>query len=303
MIEIPSNIRGGFSTNHILAPYTSWRIGGAAQYFYYPVDLEDLISFLKQWDKMPIIFLGAGSNVLVRDGGINGLVIYLRDHLNSINQINNECLRVEAGVLLNKLVQKCADLSMIEAMFLAGIPGTVGGALIMNAGAHGDSIWNYVKSVETIDKHGNINAYDKEEFAIDYRHITPPFKEEWFVSCDLRFPITNPVKTREKMTEYLEKRRLTQPLDEPSCGSVFRNPKNDFAARLIELSGLKGTAIGDAQVSEKHANFIVNKGHATAFEVESLMQLIQERIFLQHGIKLIPEVRVLGENPQHNFIS
>lgn len=292
---VPANARGIFYFDHSLASYTSWRIGGAAQYFYQPADLEDLAVFLQNWQGKSVIFLGAGSNVLIRDGGINGLVIHLRDRLNILEQVEEDVLRVEAGVLLAKLVQKCADLGMINAMFLAGIPGALGGALAMNAGAYGDSVWEHVGAVETIDKHGKIHIRKRDEFKIGYRQVIGLKKNEWFVAGHLKFPLLDKEEAKEKMLAYITKRRATQPLDEPNCGSVFRNPKNDFAARLIEVSGLKGARIGDAEVSEKHANFIVNKGHAKAFEVEALIDLIKERVLLLHGIDLVPEVRILGQ--------
>jgi len=292
---VPANACGIFHFDHPLSSYTSWRIGGAAQYFYQPADLEDLANFLQNWQGKPVTFLGAGSNVLILDGGIDGLVIHLRDRLNVLERVEENALRVEAGVLLAKLVQKCADLGMVNAMFLAGIPGTLGGALAMNAGAYGDSIWEYVDAVETIDKHGKIHIRKREEFKIGYRQVIGLKKNEWFVAAHLKFPLFDKSEAKEKMLTYLAKRRANQPLDEPNCGSVFRNPKNDFAARLIEVSGLKGARIGDAEVSEKHANFIVNKGHAKAFEVEALIDLIKERVFILQGVDLVPEVRILGK--------
>ena len=287
-------IRGLLQKNHILAPYTSWQVGGSADYFYQPKDIEDLAVFLQGWQDETLL-LGAGSNVLIRDGGVRGGVLYLKGTLNNFEQVANSIVRVGAGLSLGNLVQATLDLGMTGQAFLAGIPATVGGALAMNAGAHGDSIWNHVVLVETINRQGEIAIRTPNEFEVSYRHVVGLRPYEWFVAAQLQFPFGDRQETQQKIQELMLKRRLAQPLDEPNCGSVFRNPLNDYAARLIEASHLKGHQIGAAQVSEKHANFIVNKGGAKASDIEALISLIMDKVYDKHQVELIPEVRILGE--------
>lgn len=295
MKQSPYNLCGKLQKNHPLAEYTSWKIGGSAEYFYEPADLNDLRLFLQSWQGRPIVMLGAATNVLIRDAGIKGLVVYLHNHLHKVDELNVFTLRVEAGVGLASLVQKCVHLGMIDASFMAGIPGTVGGALAMNAGAYGDCIWNHVVAVETINRLGEIKLRSAKEFTAGYRQVIGLAEEEWFVAAQLIFIHGDKQKMEERIREQLQKRRNSQPLDLPSCGSVFRNPRGDYAARLIEESGLKGKEIGGAKVSEKHANFIVNYAGAKAADVETLMQEIMVTVKQAHNVDLVPEVRILGE--------
>ncbi|CAL7960750.1 UDP-N-acetylenolpyruvoylglucosamine reductase [Gammaproteobacteria bacterium] len=288
-------LRGNLRQNHLLAEYTSWKIGGAAEYFYEPADLEDLNFLLQSWKQRPITILGAATNVLVRDRGIKGLVVYLRNCLNGLSELDDFTLRAEAGVGLARLLQKCLDSSMCNAVFMAGIPGTVGGALAMNAGANGDCIWNHVTCVETINRFGEIKLRQAKEFIANYRQVIGLAAEEWFVAAQLVFTRDNTQEMQLQVSECLQKRRNSQPLDLPNCGSVFRNPQGDYAARLIETSGLKGKQIGGAKISEKHANFIVNCGMASAVDVEALIQEIMLTVKLEHGVDLVPEVHILGE--------
>lgn len=281
--------------NHPLADYTSWKIGGQAEYLYLPKNLEDLSQLLHSWQEEPITFLGAATNVLIRDGGIKGLVIYLRNSLNELQELDNHTLRAEAGVRLTHLVQKCADLGLLDAAFMAGIPGTVGGALKMNAGAYGDYIWNYVQAVETIDRQGLVKLRAAKEFQADYRQVSGLAANEWLVAAKFNFTSDSVAKAKELVTTYIKKREQSQPLNLPSCGSVFRNPPGNHAARLIEASGMKGRKIGGAKVSEKHANFIVNCGNATAACVESLIQEVMAAVKKTSGVDLILEVHIIGE--------
>lgn len=281
--------------NYALAPKTSWKIGGTAEYFYEPVNLADLKSLLSNWKIRPITVLGAGTNILVRDEGIKGLVIYLKDRLHELQELDNFTLRAEAGVGLARLVQRCLRLGMIDAAFLTGIPGTVGGALAMNAGSHGDYIWNHVTAVETINSNGEVKLRSAQEFMVNYRQVVGLAAEEWFVAAQLVFVRGDKYSMEQQVGEYLRRRKKSQPLDLPSCGSVFRNPPNNYAARLIEASGLKGKKIGEAKISDKHANFIVNCGGATAVDVETLMQEVVDVVAKNYGIRLVPEVHILGD--------
>jgi len=288
-------MKGLIQHNHPLAEYTSWKIGGPAEYFYRPTDLEDLVELLQTWNKDPITVLGAATNVLIRDGGIKGLVIYLRNRLNSWQILDDFNLRVEAGVNLSHLVKLCTDLGMVNAAFMAGIPGTIGGALKMNAGAYGDSIWNHVSTVETINRQGEIKLRPASEFKMGYREVNGLNKNEWFIAANLSFVRGKIEDAKQQVNTYLQKREASQPLNLPSCGSVFRNPTGDYAARLIEANGLKGKRMGDAQISEKHANFIVNCNAAKAIDIENLIHEVITTIQKSHGIELIPEVHILGE--------
>lgn len=288
-------LRGELRQNHLLAEYASWKIGGVAEYFYEPADLEDLKMLLHGWQEGPITFLGAATNVLIRDKGIKGLVVYLRNSLNGLSELDNSTLRAEAGVGLARLLQKCMSLGMCEAAFMAGIPGTVGGALAMNAGAYGDCIWKHVTAVETINRFGEIKLRPAKKFTANYRQVIGLAKEEWFASATLFFARGDKQEMQRQVSEHLQKRKNSQPLDLPSCGSVFRNPPGDYAARLIETAGLKGRQIGGAKVSEKHANFIVNCGKASASDVEALMQEIMLTVKQIHKVGLVSEVHILGE--------
>lgn len=278
-----------------LARYTSWRVGGPADRFYIPVDLDDLQSFLQGLTvDAPVYFIGLGSNLLVRDGGVRGTVILMHNVLTQL-KVDGEHIYAEAGVTCAKLAKFCARESKKGAAFFAGIPGTVGGALAMNAGCYGSETWDVVKCVLTIDRHGQLHTRAAAEFTPSYRHIEKLVADEWFVAAWFEFEAGDRDEAQAEIKALLAKRLASQPLNMPSAGSTFRNPEGDFAARLIEASGLKGFTIGGAQVSEKHANFIVNLGHATAMDIEMLIQHMQETVEAKQGVRLQQEVKVLGE--------
>jgi UDP-N-acetylmuramate dehydrogenase len=201
-------------------------------------------------------------------------------------------LYVEAGVPCAKIARSCARWGLGAGEFFAGIPGTLGGALAMNAGAFGGETWRHVVAVETLDRAGRTHRREARQYRIGYRSVNGP--NEWFLAAELRFPVGRPT-TQQSIRELLVRRKQTQPIGEPSCGSVFTNPPGDHAARLIEAAGLKGHSIGAARVSTMHANFIINTGGATAAEIESLIEHVATRVRLVHGVTLVPEVRVLGE--------
>jgi len=297
----PSNIhdlRGVWRENHVLKPYTSWRVGGAARYFYQPADLEDLQKFLQELPKeLPIFWLGAGTNVLIRDSGVDGLVICINkclDKLQPATNVSSGAIMAEAGVSCARLVQLGINLGMLDMSFLAGIPGTIGGALAMNAGAYGNNIWQHVLSVTLIKRSGELIKRQASEFNVGYRQVSGLAKDEWFVSSCLQFTASDVQLTKDRVHELLLKRRTSQPLDTFNCGSVFRNPPGDYAARLIESCSLKGKCFGGAKVSEKHANFIINDGTATSQDIELLIEYVEDSVYKQCGIKLEKEVRVFG---------
>lgn len=288
------NCRGELRINEPLAKHTSWRVGGIAHQFYKPVDKADLGHFLSQLPLAePILWLGLGSNLLVRDGGFPGTVISTAGILQDFI-VNETSIDAEVGVYCSKLAKQAAKASLSGAAFFAGIPGTFGGALAMNAGAHGTETWSLVSEVTTIDRYGQFHQRTPDEFDIAYRHVAGP-KEEWFISGTIALKQGDQLQETAEIKSLLKRRNETQPTNQPCAGSVFRNPDKDFAGRLIETSGLKGLRIGGAAVSEKHANFIVNTGDATAADIESLILLVQQKIALEHGVHLQPEVHIVGE--------
>jgi UDP-N-acetylmuramate dehydrogenase len=290
-----TKLRGKLSQQAPLAQYTTWHVGGTAKYLYEPKDFDDLIQFFKLWpNEHKIMWLGGGSNILIRDTGINATVIHVSECLNKITK-GEECLRVEAGVTCTKLIQFCLKHHLVDGVFLASIPGSVGGALAMNAGAFGSEIWQHVVLVETIDRAGIIRIRQPQEFNFGYRQVTGLMPNEWFIAGHLQFKIGDVNQARQKIRANWQKRLNSQPIREFSCGSVFKNPEGHFAGHLIELCGLKGLRIGGAKVSDKHANFIINEGNATSADIEQLMHLITSRVFAKYAIRLEPEVKIVGE--------
>ena len=285
---------GELRTSEPMSRHTSWRAGGVAKCFYKPDSIEELAEFLAQRaGGEEIVWVGLGSNLLVRDGGINGAVICTSGVLGKLALLESDLIRAEAGVPCAKLARFSVRFGLTGAEFLIGIPGTVGGALAMNAGAFGGETWPVVEAVETMDRQGRRYLRTPEEYEIAYRNVVGP-KDEWFVAGHFRLKIARE-DGLARTKALLEKRNETQPTGQASCGSVFRNPEGDYAARLIEECGLKGYAIGGAVVSEKHANFIINSGGASATDIETLIQYVMARVETEHGIKLIPEVHIVGD--------
>ncbi len=288
-------MKGTLLKNEPLAKYTSWRVGGPAEKMYFPEDRSDLIEFLKAQPKQESIYwLGLGSNLLVRDGGIKGTVINTRGRLKDMQLMDADKVYVEAGVACAHVAKFCMSLSLAGAEFLAGIPGTMGGALKMNAGAFGGETWNIVNSVEMVNASGLVTRRGVEEFEVAYRSVKG-LTDEWFIAVELKLTQGESELSQQKIKALLEHRGLTQPTNKPTCGSVFKNPPGDYAARLIEACGLKGYAIGGACVSEKHANFIENTGQATAVDIEALIAYIQQKVKEQHDIDLNTEVCRVGD--------
>lgn len=288
--------QGRLLPNEPLARYTSWRVGGKADRLYIPAGLPDLQAFLQELDESePVHFIGLGSNLLVRDGGVRGSVVLMHNVLTDL-RMQDGLVYAEAGLTCARLARFTARQHRHGAEFMAGIPGTVGGALAMNAGCHGAETWDVVKQVQTIDRHGALHPRAKNEFVATYRHVQMPVPGEWFIAAWFDLPAGEASEAEQKIKSLLAKRLATQPLNQPNAGSTFRNPPGDFAARLVEACGLKGYRIGGAQVSEKHANFIVNLGGATAADIEQLIAHMRETVKQQYGIELQQEVRVIGES-------
>jgi UDP-N-acetylmuramate dehydrogenase len=280
-----------------MAGHVTWRAGGPVARACFPHDLADLAAFLRtlRHDE-PLLMVGLGSNLLIRDGGFDGTAIFTHGALAALRLERDGTLYAEAGVASPKVARCAANAGLAGAEFLAGIPGTLGGALAMNAGCHGSEIWRFVERVRMLNRHGELIDRTPADFAIGYRHVgLKAATDEIFAAAWLRFPSGDVAAARACIRALLEKRVAAQPLQLPNAGSVFRNPPGDHAARLIEAAGLKGTEIGGARVSEKHANFIVNPGGAaTAGAIESLIGRIQAEVREQFGVELVREVRILG---------
>ena len=288
------DVQGELRHNEPLAKHTSWRVGGPADVFFKPSSVDDLSAFLAALDEdQPLFWLGAGSTLLVRDGGIRGVVIAAARMLRTIERIDRYTVKAGAGLPCTQLARQCIRWGLGPSEFFAGIPGTMGGALTMNAGAHGGETWERVESVRTIDRSGEIHERAPAEYTVGYRSVKGP-ADEWFLAATLRFdPDVKP--SMASLDAMLERRKNTQPLGLPSCGSVFRNPPGDYSARLIEAAGLKGKRIGGAEVSTKHANFIINTGDATAKDIEQLIEHVRQTVLDEHGVSLVHEVRIVGE--------
>ena len=317
--NLAAGLRGELRKREPMARHVSWRAGGAAQSAYFPADLPDLIEFLRSLPATePVHMTGLGSNLLVRDGGLRGTVIFTHralremrlDHLGVLGG----GIYAEAGVASPKVARYAALNELAGAEFLAGIPGTVGGALAMNAGCYGGETWDIVAHVHTVDRSGRRRTRTPEDYEINYRRVvlkaqgtrhkaqgprpsslSPHPSEEWFVAASFALKRGSGNESRSRITELLKRRIATQPLNQPNAGSVFRNPKGNYAARLIEACGLKGRAIGGAQISAKHANFIVNLGRARAADIEALIELAERSVKEKFGIALEREVRIVGD--------
>ena len=286
---------GKMRFNEPLENYTSWRVGGVAERFYQPADKADLIQFVQNLpENEPLFWMGLGSNLLVRDGGIRGTVINTKNRLKVMQCVDDETIYVEAGVPCALVAKFCAEQGWVGAEFLAGIPGTMGGALKMNAGAFGGETWKIVQNIEMLNRRGEVFTKSANEFEISYRHVNLK-SNEWFLAVTLKLQRGDTNESQQNIKALLAKRANSQPTNQPSCGSVFKNPTGDYAARLIEAAGLKGFKIGGAQVSEKHANFIINTGNAMAADIEQLMAFVQVQVAQKYGINLQTEVCIVGE--------
>jgi UDP-N-acetylmuramate dehydrogenase len=315
-------LHGELRSREPMARHVTWRAGGAAQTAYFPLDLSDLARFIRTLPAAePVYVVGLGSNLLVRDGGLRGTVIFTHRSLRALRLEpgggetgETGEIHAEAGVAGPKVARFAALHELAGAEFLAGIPGTVGGALAMNAGCFGGETWDIVATATTLNRAGALRERTREDYEIDYRHVRLKAEgrrqkeeeghpssfilhpsEEWFVAASFRLKRGSGKESRQKIAELLKRRIATQPLADPNAGSVFRNPKGDYAARMIEACGLKGHVIGGAAISGKHANFIVNRGGARAADIEALIGLAERRVKEKFGIALEREVRIVGD--------
>ncbi|MDO8350516.1 MAG: UDP-N-acetylmuramate dehydrogenase [Gallionella sp.] len=322
-----TGLRGELRFDEPMRKHTSWRAGGAAQRVYQAADLDDLQRFLHLLPAdEPLIAVGLGSNLLVRDGGVRGTVLLMHGALSGLSLEEDGSIYAQSGVPGAKLARFAALHGCRGAEFFAGIPGTMGGMLAMNAGCYGGETWQHVTRVQVVTRRGELLERTPQEYEIGYRHVVKretgngkcetgkvkreqldsfhlsPFtfhQEEFFVGAWLKFEQGDGAVARQEIKSLLARRISSQPLNLPNAGSVFRNPPGDFAARLIEQCGLKGRQIGGAQVSEKHANFIVNIGDATAADIENLINEVRATVAAQTGVDLHPEVKIMGEYAKH----
>ncbi len=288
-MKLQLETKGGIKYDEPLANYSTWRVGGKADCLYKPQNLSCLRKTLEELNgSVPIVWLGLGSNLLIRDGGIRGLVILTQGALKHM-------VDVEVGVSCASMARFCARHNLSGGEFWAGIPGTMGGALRMNAGCFNGETWDHLVFVDVIDRKGNIRRLEKKDFDISYRRVQGLKSDEWFVGARFKLTAGDKQTSMAAIKSLLARRTETQPTGEHNCGSVFRNPDGMYAAQLIESCGLKGHKIGDAEVSRKHANFINNCGRATASDIEELIHFIQQTVKAEKGITLQPEVHIIGE--------
>ncbi len=276
--------------------HTTFKIGGSADWFLVPQNKEQLteiIAVIKEV-KMPFFVLGNGSNLLVGDKGIRGVVICLGKQMDNIEISENEC-RTESGALLSKVANAVQRQGLSGLEFASGIPGSIGGAVFMNAGAYEHEMKEIIKTVEYMDKNGEIFTISNEDCDFGYRTSLFSKNDYIVLGCTLILKVDNPCEIRKRMDDYTSRRTSKQPLEKPSAGSVFKRPVGHFAGALIEQSGLKGYQIGGAQVSQKHAGFIINTGNATAKDVLDLIEHIKKVVFENFGVMLEPEVKMIGE--------
>jgi UDP-N-acetylmuramate dehydrogenase len=290
-------LRGEMLIDEPMSRHVSWRAGGTARRVYQPADLADLQAFLRQTPASePLLAVGLGSNLLVRDGGFRGTVLLTVGALTELRLEDDNIVYAQAGVAGAKLARFAASNQLCGAEFFVGIPGTLGGMLAMNAGCYGSETWQKVREVQVLTRNGELIERTPSEYEIGYREVALREPgEEFFVGARLWFKHGDVGAARHEIKTLMDKRAATQPLQLPNAGSVFRNPPGNHAAKLIEGCGLKGKRIGGAQVSEKHANFIVNVGGATAADIESLINEVQAAVKQQTGVELHPEVKIVGD--------
>ena len=286
--------RGQLLVDEPMSKHTSWRVGGTADIFYVPADLSDLQYYLASLAPDTVVnWVGLGSNMLVRDGGIRGVVIAPLNALRTLKSGQAGEIYAEVGVTSAKLAKFANRQGLAGAEFFAGIPGTVGGALAMNAGAFGGETWSFVDRLVMINRQGELIDRSASEFKVDYRRVSQ-FSGEWFAAAYFSFPARTP-EWDSDIRQLLQKRNDSQPIGLPSCGSVFKNPVGQHAAQLIEAAGLKGYVLGNASVSDKHANFIISNEHTRAADIEALIAHVQREVEDKFKLRLETEVRILGE--------
>ena len=294
LIKSFSDLKGELIQNAPLAPLTWFKVGGPAELLFIPKDKFDLIQFVKICpSNIPITIVGAGSNILIREGGIPGIVVSLKN-LNQINN-NNDIIYAECGALDMAVAREASKLGITGLEFLIGIPGSIGGALKMNAGSYGYEIKDILLEVEGIDRKGNMFFESSNNLSMEYRKNNAP--EDWvFLSCKLKGEMSSTDKVRLKMKQIMDDRKNNQPINQLTSGSTFKNPIKNKSWKLIDESGCRGLSFGDAKVSEKHCNFLINKGNAKASDIEVLGEMVRNKVLKKTGIDLQWEIIRVGKD-------
>ncbi|MFZ5651461.1 MAG: UDP-N-acetylmuramate dehydrogenase [Bacillota bacterium] len=295
--QIRDQFRGGLLFREPMISHTSWRIGGPADVLAEPRDVEDLVFLLKWAGRygIPLTVIGAGTNLLVKDGGIDGVVVQIGVGISNLS-IKGDVITAGGGLRLSRLASAARDAGLGGFEFLSGIPGTVGGAVLMNAGAYGSTVSNLVEEVKCVDYSGNPVLMEGRRMDWGYRKSGLEGKGLIVVEAVFRGAPRDRDLIQADMEKYINSRKTKQPLEYPSCGSVFKNPPGSYAGMLIDEAGCRGLRVGDAQVSLKHSNFIVNLGNASAGDVLELIDNVRRRVFEKSGISLEMEVKVLGRD-------
>ena len=293
---LESTIKGTIIFREPMKNHTSFRIGGPADALIIPKNVEDVKNIIEIANREKILLhvMGNGTKLLVKDQGIRGIVIKICNVLNDV-QFSDQAVTAGSGVLLSQLARLAADRALGGLEFAVGIPGTVGGAVVMNAGAHGRSMGDVITKVTVIDFKGSVSCLSKGELEFGYRESRLQKINVIVLSAELRLNKGDPKEIQKRMKNFLQWRKAVQPLSLPNAGCIFKNPEKNAAGRLIDLAGAKGMRIGDAEVSTSRANFIVNRGNASAQDVLNLMEIIQQMVEQKFGIKLIPEIKIVGE--------
>ncbi|MDO8955899.1 MAG: UDP-N-acetylmuramate dehydrogenase [Deltaproteobacteria bacterium] len=301
LLPLSGMIKGEILYSVPMSAYSSFRVGGRVDYLAFPSDIQDLQEVLRRCNQQGVRYfvLGNGTNLLVRDGGIRGMAISLSRGFLRVEEVGGgpgeNLILAEAGGPLGKLVEFSSEKGLTGLEFAAGIPGTVGGAIFMNAGAFKEEMKGVLHSVRLMDPEGNISEKGKNELRFSYRSLEVE-KGEVILGAQFSLRPENGQRVKAKVEENIRWRKTKQPWDLPSAGSVFKNPVQGPAGRFVEEAGLKGSRIGDAQVSEQHANFIVNRGKARARDILTLVKIIREKVFKEKGVWLETEIQVVGED-------
>ena len=288
-----SEISGEIYKNKSLAPLTWFKVGGPAEYLFIPQDKADLIQFIKKYPShFPKMIIGAGSNLLIREGGLSGVVISMKN-LNKINS-NGENIYAETGALDMSIARKASMVGLSGLEFLIGIPGTIGGGIKMNAGSYGSEIKDILIDVEVIDNSGSVFHVSQKELKLEYRKNNSP--KDWiFLSCNLRGVKSETSIVREKMKKIMNDRKNNQPINQLTGGSTFKNPKKLKSWKLIDQAGCRGLVFGNAKVSEKHCNFLINNGNALSSDIENLGEIVRNKVFDETGVGLEWEIVRVGK--------
>ncbi len=286
----------GIKLNEPMKKHTTFRVGGSADYFYEPKTYEDIKNALNMAKKenIPVTIIGNGSNLLVKDGGIRGLVIKLYENFSEI-KVDGEYIKALSGAKMPQIGNAALKEGLSGFEFASGIPGTIGGGLMMNAGAYGGELSDIVVSAEYLEN-GEIKTYTKDEMCLGYRKSIFSGKDGVILSVTLKLSYGDREEIKAKMDDLKERRVTKQPLEFASAGSTFKRPEGYFAGKLIEDAGLKGAKVGDAEVSQKHAGFIINRKNASASEIIELIEYVKKKVYENSGVKLEPEVKIIGED-------